>query len=225
MTVYCQKSFKLRTVRLTKLDACGNVVHGPTSTVISKGLVDVVLAPVFEAGTAYLVRNGLDELEINEEAQPPLRWWKVTVQLINVDPYFINTALGWPLVTDEAGNVTGWRSQEGNTAAFALEGWQNLAGQQCSVASVLYGYRLLPYIINPMITGDIKMENNAVTFSIEAHTHNNAGWGTGPYNVRNSPTSGQPAPLFAPIGTLDHFHWEAVNLAPPTPGCGPINLP
>lgn len=225
MTVYCQKSFKLRTSRITKLDVCGAVVHGPSSTVISKGLVSATLTPVYEAATPYLLRNGNDDLEVNEEGVPPLKWWKVALQLINVDPYMITLTLGWPLVTDEQGNVTGWRSQEGNTAAFAYEGWQNLAGQACAAASQWYGYRLLPYVVNAMPTGDLKLENNVAQFAIEGHTHNNSPWGTGPYNVRNNPNTGLPAPLFASIGALDHFHNEAVNLAPPSPVCGPVNLP
>lgn len=225
MTVYCQKAFKLRTIRLTKLDVCGAVVHGPASTVITKGLVDVTLTPTYENPTPYLIRNANDDLEVNEEGQPPLKWYKAAMQFITVDPYAINLTLGYSLVTDESGNVTGWRASEGPSPCFALEGWQNLAGQACSGGNPWVGYRLLPWLLNPQITGDIKMENNVTTFTIEAHTHNLSPWGTGPYNIRNNPNTGLPAPLNTAIGALDHFHNEAVNLAPPTPVCGPVNLP
>lgn len=225
MTVYCQKSYKLRVSRVTKLDVCGAVVHGLTSTVVTKGLVDVTLTPVYESPTAYLLRNANDDLEINEEGQPPLKWYKVSMQLINVDPYMINLTLGYSLQLDEAGNVIGWTASEGPSPCFAYEGWQLLSGLPCSGGNPWFGYRLLPWLLNPQITGDIKMENNVTTFTIEAHTHNNSPWGTGPYTVRNNPNTGLPAQLLTPIGSLDHFTSLAVNLAPPTPVCGPVNLP
>src|SRR5882757_1972425 len=184
MATFCQKSFKLKAIRGTLLDTCGGVVHGASSTVVSKGLTKVTLTPVYESPTDYLVRNGNDELEVNEQGTPLLRWWQAVVDFVNVDPYWVNMALGWPLLTDESGNVTGWVSDEGVTSCFALEGWQDLASQACSVGSKLYGYRLMPWLLNAQINGDVVMENGVTSFSIQAHTHNASPWGVGPYNVR-----------------------------------------
>jgi hypothetical protein len=226
VTTYCQRPFKLNAVRGTRLDTCGNIVHGLTSTVVSKGLTKVTMTPTYESGTDYLVRNGNDELEVNEQGQPPLRWWEVTIDFIAVDPYWVNIALGWPLVLDDAAtpNVVGWRSEEGDTAAFALEGWQNLAQEVCSSGVRPYGYRLLPYLLNSTVTGDVVMENGVTSFSIKAHTHNNSPWGTGPYNIRLNNAS-TPSPLLTAIQPLQHFHWERVLVAPPTAACGAQNLP
>lgn len=226
MTTYCQKSFQVRAIRGTRLDTCGNVVHGATSTVVSQGLTKVTLSPVYESATDYMVRNAADTLEVNEQGVPPLRWWQVTIDFVSVDPYWVNIALGWPLVLDDniTPNVVGWRSEEGDTAAFALEGWQALAGEVCTSGNRPYGYRLLPYLVNAQVTGDVVLENGVASFSIQAHTHNNSPWGTGPYNVRMSATS-TPSPLLTSIGALQHFHWERVLLAPPSPACGAILLP
>ena len=226
MTTYDQKSFQLRAIRGTKLDACGTVIHGLTSTVVSKGVTKVTMSPTYESGTDYLVRNALDELEINEQGIPPLRWWEVVIEFIRVDPYWINIALGYPLVLDDNGtpNVVGWRAEEIDTASFALEGWQSLAGEVCTLGAKPYGYRLLPWLINPMINGDITLENGVTSFAIKAHTHNGSPWGTGPYNVRLNSTA-TPSPLLTAIQPLQHFHWERVTLAPPTPAVGAQNLP
>lgn len=225
MTTYCQKSFKCKAIRGTLLDACGTVVHGATSTVVSKGLTKVTLTPVYESPTDYLVRNANDELEVNEQGQPLLRWWQVVIDFVTVDPYWINTALGWPLITDESGNVTGWISQEGVTSNFAFEGWQDLAGQACSGANKPYGYRLLPWVLNAQVNGDVALENNVTSFSIQGHTHNLSPWGTGPYNVRLNSSNSAPSPLKVAIGPTQHFLFDQVFLAPPTAQCGAIALP
>lgn len=226
MATYCQTSFKCKAIRGTKLDICGTVVHGLTSTVVSKGLTKVTLSPVYADATDYMVRNANDELSINEQGQPPLRWWEATIDFITVDPYWINIALGWPLVLDDnvTPNVVGWRSEEGDTACFALEGWQDLGNETCTNGNKPYGYRLLPWLLNPTVTGDVVLENGVASFSIKAHTHNNSPWGQGPYNIRLNATA-TPSPLMTAIQPLQHFHWERVLVAPPTTACGAQNLP
>jgi hypothetical protein len=226
VTTFCQKSYQVKAIRGTRLDICGAPVHGPTSTVVSKGLTKVTLTPTYDTATDYLVRNANDDLEVNEQGVPPLRWWEVVIDFINVDPYWINIALGWPLVLDDnvTPNVVGWRSEEGDTANFALEGWQSLAGEICTAGSRPFGYRLLPYLVNPQVNSDVVMENAVASFSIKAHTHAQSGWANGPYNVRLNASS-TASPLLTPIGPVQHFHWERVLLAPPTPACGAVLLP
>lgn len=224
MTTYPMRSFQVKVIRLTKLDTCGAVVHGSTSTVTNKGLTKVTMTPQYENPTDYLVRNANDELEVNEQGLPLLRWYEVVIDFIRVDPYVITTALGYPLVLDDNANVVGWRAEEGDTAVFALEAWTALAGETCSAGVRPYGYRLLPYIINGQVNGDIVLENNVVTLSIKAHTHNNSPWGTGPYNVRLNGSS-TPSPLATAIGALQHYHTERVLVAPPAAVDGAQNLP
>lgn len=226
MATYCQRPFKCVAIRGTKLDLCGNVVHGLTSTVVSQALTKVTLSPVYDSATDYNVRDANDALAVNEQGQPPLRWWEATIDFIAVDPYWINIALGWPLVLDDAAtpNVVGWRSEEGDSAAFALEGWQNLAGEACVGTTRPYGYRLLPFLINSQVSGDVVLENGVASFSIKAHTHNNSPWGQGPYNIRLN-NSSVASPLLTSIQPLQHFHWERVLVAPPAPVCGAQNLP
>jgi hypothetical protein len=226
MAVYCQHSFKCKCIRLTKLDSCGAPVHGAKSTLVSKGLVVVTLTPTYESGTDYLLRNGNDELEINEQGLPLLRWWQAQIDFISVDPDAVSIVLGYPQVLDDNAtpNTTGWRSAEGVSSNFALEAWQQLSGDACSTAAPPVGYRLLPWLLNPQVTGDIKIGNEVATFSVMAHTHNGATWGTGPYNVRYNNLS-VASPLLTAIQPLEHLHYERVTLAPPTPACGAVLLP
>jgi hypothetical protein len=219
------RRFKGKVMRVTLLDVCGAVVHGPSSTVINKGFVKATLHPNYESNTSYLVRNANDELEINEEGLPLLRWWEATLEFVNVDPALVNLITGAPLVLDDAGtpNVIGWRSREGVTNQFALEGWTDLAGAACVAGVKSYGYWLLPYLVNGQL-GDVVVENAAATFTLTAHTHNSSPWSTGPYNVRNNASS-VASPLLTAINALDHFHTEVTTLAPPAPTVGAVLLP
>src|SRR5256885_14655418 len=118
------RRFKGKVMRVTLLDVCGAVVHGPSSTVINKGFVKATLHPNYESNTSYLVRNANDELEINEEGLPLLRWWEATLEFVNVDPALVNLITGAPLVLDDAGtpNVIGWGSRAGGPHPISPEG-------------------------------------------------------------------------------------------------------
>jgi hypothetical protein len=219
------RRFKGKAMRLTLEDVCGAVVHGPASTVVSSGFIKVTLHPNYENNTSYLIRNANDELEINEEGLPLLRWWDATLEFVRVDPALVNLITGAPLVLDDAAtpNVIGWRSREGVTNQFGLEGWTDLAGAACVAGTKSYGYWLLPFMINGQL-GDVVVENAAATFTVTAHTHNSSPWGVGPYNVRNN-VGAVASPLLTPINALDHFHTEVTTLAPPVPTIGAVLLP
>lgn len=223
MTTSQMRRFKGKVVRLTLLDVCGGVVHGPASTVNSKGFIKATLHPQYENATDYLVRNANDEFEINEQGLPLLRFWTATIDFVNVDPYMVNFVTGSPLVLDDSANVIGWRGREGVTSQFAIEGWTNLAGLPCVAAAVNFGYWLMPFNINGTV-GDVVVENAAATFTVTAHSHNASPWGVGPYNIRNNGSS-VASPLLAPINALDHFHTEVTTLAPPAPTVGAVLLP
>lgn len=223
MTTTQMRRFKGKAMRLTLLDVCGAVVHGAASTVVSKGFVKATLHPNYENNTSYLVRNANDEFEINEEGLPLLRWWDTTIEFVNVDPAMVNLITGAPTVVDDSGNIIGWRSREGVTNQFAIEGWTDLAQGTCAAGSKTYGYWLLPFLINGQL-GDVVVENAAATFTVTAHTHNSAGWGTGPYNIRLNGSS-TPSALQTAITSLDHFHTEVTAVAPPAPTVGAVALP
>jgi hypothetical protein len=226
--VVCQKSFKLKTSRFTLLDNCGAPVQDGTtlSSVVNKGLTKITITPTYESPTAYLLRNGNDELEINEQGLPPLKWYVGVMELVRVDPTMIALVLGYDVITDESDNVTGWKAAEGRSSQFAVEGWQQLSGVPCVGADQPFGYRLLPYCVNPQISSDIVLQNDVVTFSISFNTHNQSEWGVGPYNVRKASTTPFAAgPLLTPVGPLEHFLWDMVTLAPPADACGAIALP
>lgn len=222
MTSSPQKRFRSKVSRFTLLDACGTPVHGPVSTLVTKGIIKITLTPVYENPTDYLLRNANDELEVNEQGAPPLRWYEAEVELITVDPQLINMWTGAPLVVDDSGNFVGWRGREGVNSQVAIEGWTDLAGQPCAAGQKPYGYWVTPYLVNPQIQA-LTYENAAATLSVKAHTHNFSLWGVGPYPIRNG--SGGPTGLQQAIQPLDHYHTEVTTLAPPTPTAGAVLLP
>lgn len=228
MTNHFLKNIRGKVLRITKLDACGNVVTGATSSVVSDGFVKVDLKAQVESPTDYKVKNANDALVINAQGDPFIRWWDVTVDFIGVDPYIYNLIAGMPLVMNDAATpeAIGILARSGPVKnAFALEVWTDLDGQPCDATGAKrYGYFVVPFIVNGVI-GDVTVENGPISFPITgARTSDNPGWGTGPYNVLKT-AAGADSKLLTPMGSLDHYQMFMTSMAPPVASVGPLAVP
>jgi hypothetical protein len=102
------------------------------------------------------------------------------------------------------------------TNGFSLEVWSGVANAQDA-----WGYFLLPYCYGGKL-GDFTIENGAANFTVTTTTRENSAWGTGPYNVINTSTTGTSTPgkLLQAIGSRDHLHMERTTIAPPAATSG-----
>lgn len=213
-------------LRATKLDACGALVAGATSTVTSKGFINVEIEVDEEAGNAiaptladgsrcyyYLSNKNLNGIKINAE-------------FCQVDPELFNLMTGAPLITDDAAptpSSIGFTTDSASygTANFALEVWTNTKNTTCSTSSNTrrWGYYLLPWLYQGTV-GKPTIENDAVNFTLtDAMTHDGNQWGTGPYNIQYT-SLGAASPLFTSLASTAHDLLIAVNMAPPAAVCG-----
>lgn len=213
-------------VRVTKLDACGNVVSAGSS-VSTKGIITIEQEPEVEDRDDFFTKNGDGDFCIKDTAPPQLKWINLTLTFCQVDPELYNIMTAEPLVLDDAltPKAVGFRTREGSIAAssFAFESWSRVAGSNaCSGGSVQYGYFLLPWVVEGMV-GSLTMENGNANFTVTARTRSDALWGQGPYNIRRveaGVNAGQPAPLLTAISSTDHRHMQLTTLAPPAPTVG-----
>jgi hypothetical protein len=215
-------------MRLTKLDGCGAPIHGPKASVTSEGFVSVEVTMEFEDPTEYKLKGANDAFIYNDRGRPLLKWASLVINMGNVDPELYNIATGSPLVMNDAvtPEAVGYRLREQVYGNFALEVWTDLSGQPCTNGAQSYGYVLFPWIVDAAV-GDFTIQNETITFPIsQARTHNNAGWGVGPYNVDNKISApAGPSPLLTPIQALDHMDMHLTTLAPPAATCGAVTLP
>jgi hypothetical protein len=208
-----------RRIRVTKTDACGDPVLGPTSVVVSEGFISVGLTANQEEGETISVTNAAGNVCILDEPSPKFLNYTVEVAFCGVNPDLIHLMTGQPLVMNAAGTeAVGFGVDTTVDLAlqgFALEMWSNVPAGLCDPGSgVSYGYFLLPFLKGGVL-GDFTIENAAVNFTLTgASTKDGNTWGVGPYDVTRDET-GSPGPLNEAIPSTRHLHMELVTVAPP----------
>jgi hypothetical protein len=232
MATECVPLARASRMRLTRLDACGAPVPGPTGQLVTDGFISVAHAPNYLDPEEITQLNANGDLCIDDQGRAQLRWIDLTILMCRVDPEAFNIVTGNPLVVDDAAptpNTVGFRidGDQTGTANFAMELWSGVPGQPCTISGdVKYGYWLLPYIVQARV-GEWTVENAALTMTLTARTSTGSGWGQGPdtYLVRADATTGTPEQILTPIDSDTHVHFEVVTVPPPAAACGAIELP
>jgi hypothetical protein len=231
MSSECYTLWKIPTVRVTKLNSCGQPITG-CSTVVSNGIISVAMTKEYEARQEFFIKNGDGTFCVKKTNPPILKWINIVATFCGVDPEMVNIMSAEPLVNDDSSSAvaTGYSTQEdsASSANFALEMWTRLAsvsnGAPCSGSE--YGYVLLPWVVEGTV-GDLTLENGAANFILNARTSSGSLWGTGPYNIDLSDASGtlnNHIPLLTAIGATQHARQLTVRLTPPTAACGCTTL-
>jgi len=231
MATRCVKLARASRMRLTRLDACGTPVPGPTGTLVTDGFINVDGAPNYLDPEEITQLNANGDLCIDDQGRPALRWIDLTIVMCNIDPDAFSIITGNPLVVDDATpttNTVGFRlnGELTGTASFAMELWSGVNGVPCDASGDKpYGYWLFPYVVQARM-GEWSIANAALTLTMTARTSTGSGWGTGPdsYLVRGDATTGTPEQILTAIDDTDHLHFETVTVPPPAAACGATAL-
>lgn len=227
MSSVCQAPIQGTTMRVQTVNSCGTPNVGSCVSAVSTGFVSVEMQDQVENGTEITVMNAAGAMCVNEKSPKQLKWIEVTITFCNVDPELFGLITGSTLVLNDAGTpaAVGFQTRTSNYAAgsFALEVWTNIAGGTCATVGtfslVPYGYFLLPNIVEGTVQ-DLKIENGAVSFSVQGRTKQGTNWGTGPKNVLANMTTGTAQKLLTALPSDTHRHLQWTYLAPPAASCG-----
>lgn len=229
MATDCSAMARGVVMRLTRLDSCGAIVEGDTSTLVTESFVSVANAPNYQDPEEITQQDANGRICVEDQSDPAFRWIDLTIILCTTDPFFVNMVTGDPLVVDDATptpNTVGWRIDADltGTANFAMELWSGVPGEACTGGFPKFGYWLYPWVTQAR-WGDWTVENGALLTTFTARTKAGGSWGVGPYNVRRDATT--PAtlePLLTPIGPAVHLHHEKTSAPLPTAACGAVPL-
>jgi hypothetical protein len=208
------KSIKGKTVRLTRLDECGDVIEGSCSTLVSDCFVSVTMTGEYEAGEEFIQKNAWGELCINDKDPDILKRVSVAIQFAEINPDALDIiAQANPVIS--GGNTIGASfGTDINASSFALEVWTKRTGVDCTTPGTQdYGYFLAPFIRNGKVDGDITIENGALTITLMGEAFPaSASWGAGPYTNN---------PFVEPFPQGDIFGMVVTTEQPPadTNGC------
>lgn len=227
MSAVCMAPIQGTTMRVQAVDSCGTPKVGSCVSAVSTGFVSVEMQDQVENGQEIVVTNAAGLLCVNEKSLKQLKWIEVTITFCNVDPELFNLVTGSTLVLNDAASpsAVGFQTRTSNyaTGSFALEVWTNMSQAQCvtvgTFSLVPYGYFLLPNIVEGTVQ-DLKIENGAVSFSVQGRTKQGTNWGTGPKNVLANMTTGASEKLLVALPNDTHRHLQWTYLAPPAASCG-----
>lgn len=218
----CAKPLQGSTLRVTRLDVCGNPEFGECAFGVSDGYVSATITPNTEDGERFLQRTANGNAIINQRGKPLLNWYDVEIEFQEVDPELFTILTGLQPYMDDQDRVIGFPVTESDfaTANFALELWMGNAEDACQAGSLpFFGYNLLPWVVEGALNDDIVITNDLITFKIVGRTRKGTPWGVGPYDVVVD-QAGDPAPLFNAIADDTHHLPIWTQLAPPEPECG-----
>jgi hypothetical protein len=214
------KSIKGKTVRLTRLDECGNVIEGSCSTLVSDCFVSVTLSGEYEAGDEFVQKNAWGELCINDKDPDTLKRVNVAIQFAEINPDALDIIAEANAVISGGDTIGASFGTDTNYSSFALEVWTKRTGVDCTTpATQEWGYFLIPFVKNGKIDGDITIENGALTLGVMGEGFPaSSGWGVSPYTPNGFIEA-------FPVG--DIFGMVVTTVQPPadTGGCVPYVAP
>lgn len=208
------KSIKGKTVRLTRLDSCGNVVEGSCSTLVSDCFVNVTLTGEYEAGDEYIQKSAWGELCVNDKDPDVLKRVNVSIQFAEINPDALDIITDANPVIASGNTIGASYGTAANDEAFALEVWTKRTGVDCTTGgSQEWGYFVVPFVRNGKVDGDITIANSVLTMTFMGEGYPApASWGTGPYTAN---------PFGVAFPTGDIFGMVVTTTQPPsdTGGC------
>lgn len=219
-TAYDISLVRGKTVRVTKLDNCGNPVSGSGGQWVGTGFISVKQTKNYDTGNEIKIPNANDVVVVYEKGKKTLLNIDLEIEFAVADTAALALMTGDTVITDAGPLTAGWLEQglQPLPNYFALEVWSGIANQQCVGTATKYGYRLYPFIENGTVTqGDIT--NKESNFTIAANTRQGTNWGKGPYDVISSAAAPTVTPAWLPslLPAATHSVFLVTTVAPPTP--------
>lgn len=226
MVAQCHSVVRAQAARVTRLGPCGEVLDSSCAYATTESVVTITLTKVLQERQDALQLNANGDICVDKPKPPILRWYEVSIEFCEVDPELFNIVSAEPLILNDAltPEAVGWCTLPDSPASsnFALEFWVGTGDDECDEDDVVYGYGLLPRVVQGMI-GDVTLQNGVITFTVMGITRAGNQWGTGPYNVivnQTGANAGFPGPLLTAVNTSAHKCFQWTTLAPPEGVCG-----
>jgi hypothetical protein len=219
--------------RFTKLDVCGTPSTAACAMRVTKGTIEIEITGEQIERKEAILENGDAELLSVDTTPPSTKWLNVTLTMTGVEPDYFSWLTGCTIIYDDAATpVAIGIADEANGAALgnaAFEGWTRLAGQSCSAGYPVYGYVLLPWLVEGTFL-ETKFNSGLLETKLVCRTQTNSPWGVGPYPVLRSQavaTLNQPRELTAAVGAHQNRLLMKTTLAYPlvTASCGLVTGP
>jgi hypothetical protein len=214
MAVNCGVSFGLCAVRVTRVDAAGNVIAGSNAYVTDKPL-SLSLTPNIETGNSFSVRNGCGCSIARFKAPDTFNWFEFTFVQAALEPEMQAFLLGAETIVDGA-DVVGLAFPlalecDEDEPAVALEFWTQHVVGSGQDGTYPWFHWVFPKTVWQL--SDNTFEEDIAQPSLTGFSRTNQQWGDGPY--------GDGPPDSEDI--REGGYWKT-DVDPPTAECAAVSV-
>lgn len=194
-------------IRLTRLDASGNLVVGPSASYVTKKFVSLGYTPEYEEGDEFTTKAADGSVCVSWKTAKTLKRVTLSIALCDPDPEFSEMIAGGSLLTS-GGNTVGWKMPavgvDATPNGVAIEVWSIAATNGRQAATNPYWHIIFPYA-QMSLAGERAIQNDLMATSFEGWAVGNAGFGDGPAAPLWPFTSDTPSAMARttslPVGT------------------------
>ena len=190
MAFNCGVSYGACLVRITRVDANGNVLAGDNSYVTDKP-ISISVNPNIETGDSFSVKNGCGCKISSRKFPDTFNFWELALNMATLEPEMIAFMLGAATIEDGADTVgvafpSALSCDEANPAV-AFEFWaEHVVGSGLD-ATYPYFHWVFPSTVWQI--GDNTFEAGPAEPTLNGFSQTNGNWGEGPYG--DGPPDGQ----------------------------------
>lgn len=169
-------------IRLTRLDAAGNLVIGPSASYVTKKFVSLGFTPEYETGDEFTTKAADGSVCVTWKAPDTLKRVTLSIALCDPDPEFTEMIAGGTLLSS-GGKSVGYKAPlvgvDPSPNGVAIEVWSiaNVGGRQA--ATNPYWQWVFPYC-QMHLAGERAIQNDLLATSFEGWGVGNVGFGDGP---------------------------------------------
>lgn len=208
-------------IRVTRLDAAGNLLTGPHDSYTMNAFMRVTFTPEYEEGDEFTEKGASGTVCVTYKAPDSLKRLTLEIAICEPDPEFSALVGGGVLLTRD-GKSVGWATPEvgenpsGNGVAIEVYSYAVADGKRASTNP--YFHWVFPYA-TLRATGDRVIENGLLANTFSGEGLGNVNFGTGPDGRWEWPTTtNRPYSYartdYAPIGMNGWVQWNATTGAP-----------
>jgi hypothetical protein len=169
-------------IRLTRLDAAGVPVIGPSASYVTKKFVSLGFTPEYESGDEFTTKAANGTVCVSWKAPDTLKRVTLSIGICDPDPEFSEMIAGGTLLS-AGGLSVGYKAPIVGTDAtpngVAVEVWSiaNVSGRQAAINP--YWQWVFPYA-QMHLAGERAIQNDLLATHFEGWGVGNTGFGDGP---------------------------------------------
>lgn len=169
-------------IRVTRLQANGNLAVGASASYVTKAVISLSMTPEYEDGDEFVQKNAGGEVCVTFKAPDTLKRVSLEIAICNPDPEFTEMVAGGTLLS-AGGKSVGWLAPEigvdANPNGVAVEMWSRAIVGGKPAATDPYWHWVFPYAVLRQ-GGDRTIENDILATAFEGWAVGNSGFEDGP---------------------------------------------